>query len=146
MRRRVAIGSVVLLFFWACQPDKPDPNSTTPTALQRLTGGSSRTWRLQTLSRRGSSEPIPPCRADDRWTFRSDNTASLQNPTPCIPNDPDDPPALSGQWRFSNGERFLVVEGQGFFMSREIIQLTDNILVWEYTGDGGDLIQETWVP
>lgn len=131
---------------WGCQPDKPDPDSTTPTAEARLTGGSSRTWRLQTLTRRGSSVPLPSCRSDDRWTFRTDRSASLQNPSPCSSGDPDEPTTLSAQWRFSNGDRFLIVEGQGFFMSRAIIQLTDNLLVWEYTGEGGDLFQETWVP
>ncbi|MCS7152664.1 MAG: lipocalin family protein [Bacteroidia bacterium] len=143
MRRAIPLG--VLLLFWACQPERPAPSNPSSVE-QRLTGGSSRTWRLQTLSRRGASEPIPPCRTDDRWTFRSDKTAALQNPTACQANDPDDPPSLSASWRLSNGDRFIVVEGQGFFMTREIIQLTDNILVWEYTGDGGDLIQETWVP
>ncbi|MCS6895931.1 MAG: lipocalin family protein [Bacteroidia bacterium] len=141
------IGGVsVLIFFWACQPDNPDPSGSSSTMTQRLTGGSSRTWRLQTLSFRGSSQPIPPCRADDRWTFSSDGNASLQNPNPCEQNSPEDPPSLSARWRFSNGERFIVVEGQSFFMNREIIQLTDNQLVWEYSGDGGDLVQETWVP
>ncbi|MEN3041429.1 MAG: lipocalin family protein [Bacteroidia bacterium] len=139
-------GVVTLFAIWACQPDRPDPDSASPTMTQRLTGGGSRTWRLQTLAIRGSSQPIPSCRADDRWTFSSSGAASFQNPTLCTPNSPDDPPSLSAQWRFTNGERFIVVEGQSFFMNREIIQLTDNQLVWEYSGDDGNLIQETWVP
>ncbi|MCX7607342.1 MAG: lipocalin family protein, partial [Bacteroidia bacterium] len=125
--------------------DKPQPS--TPDAAARLTGGSSRTWRLQTLSVRGSSQPIPACRADDRWTFRSDGSVSLQNTTPCDVSDPDDPtPGASARWRFTNGDRFLIIEGQGFFLNREVIQLTENVLVWEYTGAGGELFQETWVP
>lgn len=143
--RALSGGLAVIVLFSACQPDKPQPDNTS-TVEQYLTGGGSRTWRLQTLTRRGASEPIPPCRADDRWTFRTDKSASLQNPTACDVNDPLDLPTLSAQWRLSNGDRFLIVEGQGFFMSRELIQITDNILVWEYTGEGGDLIQETWVP
>ncbi|MCX8112406.1 MAG: lipocalin family protein [Bacteroidia bacterium] len=140
------LGLALLVMLWGCQPDKPAPNTSSPAAEELLTGGGSRTWRLQALTRAGSSQPIPPCRADDRWTFRSDKGASLQNPTLCSSNDPNDPPSLNAQWSFSNGNRFLIVEGQGFFMTREIIQLSDNLLVWEYTGEGGELIQETWVP
>jgi len=38
------------------------------------------------------------------------------------------------------------MEGNSLFLTREIIQLSDNLLVWEYTGEGGKLVQETWVP
>lgn len=138
----LAAAGLILI---GCQPDEPQP--TAPTAAARLTGGSSRTWRLQTLSVGGSSQPIPPCRADDRWTFRSDGAATLQNPTACDANDPDDPsPSISARWRLTNGDRFLIIEGPNLFLSREIIQLSDNILVWEYTGPSGNLTQETWVP
>ncbi|MCS7297380.1 MAG: lipocalin family protein [Bacteroidia bacterium] len=143
MWRRVVLS---VIFFWACEPDKPAGSSVSPTVSERLSGGGERVWRLQTISIRGSSQAVPPCRSDDRWTFRSDQTASLQNPSACIPGDPDDPPAVSGRWRLSNADRFLIVEGSGFYMSREIIQLTDRQLVWEYTGSEGELIQESWVP
>ncbi|MCS7188760.1 MAG: lipocalin family protein [Bacteroidia bacterium] len=139
------IGLGLIFIFTGCQPDTPPPSN--PPGASRLTGQSSRTWRLQTLSIRGSSEPIPPCRADDRWTFYVDGRAVLQNPTPCTANDPDDPsPNATGQWRFTNNERSLIIEGQNIFFNRVIIQLTDNTLVWEYTGEGGALVQETWVP
>lgn len=145
--RRKARGALLLLtlFIEACQPDKPAPAS--PTTATLLTGGNSRTWRLQTLSERGNSQPIPPCRADDRWTFRSDGSGTFQNPTACDANDPNDPtPSASIQWRLTNSDRFLVIQNQTLFLNREIIQLSDNILVWEYTGSSGALVQETWVP
>lgn len=144
MYRLAALIGLGFLVSTGCQPDKEAP--TSPSTAQRLTGGGSRTWRLQTLSVRGSSQPIPPCRADDRWTFRSDGTGTLQNPTPCEPGDPADPsPSLAIRWRLTNNDRFLVIEGNNYFANNEIIQLSDNILVWEYTGAEG-LIQETWVP
>ncbi len=147
MRRQLAVA-VGLAFFLGvgCQPDKPQPTSS-PNAAALLTGGSSRTWRMQARSVGGSSTAIEPCRADDRWTFRSDQTATWQNPTPCQSNDPNDPsPSVSVGWRLTNGDRFLVMEGNSLFLTREIIQLSDNLLVWEYTGEGGKLVQETWVP
>lgn len=144
MYRLIGLIGAVLFLSTGCQPDKEE--TPAPNIAQRLTGGSSRTWRLQTLSVRGSSQPIPPCRADDRWTFRSDGTGSLQNLTPCDPNDPSDPsPSLTIRWRLTNSDRFLVIEGNNFFASNELIQVSDNILVWEYTGAEG-LTQETWVP
>jgi len=143
--RSLASLLLLALLIEACQPDQPTPTSPNTAAL--LTGGSSRTWRLQTLSEGGNSQPIPPCRADDRWTFRSDGSGTFQNPTACTTNDPNDPtPSASIQWRLTNSDRFLVIQNQTLFLNREIIQLSDNILVWEYTGSGGALVQETWVP
>lgn len=147
MRRQV--GTAVGFWFFlgvACQPDKPQP-ANSPDTVALLTGGSSRTWRMQTRSVGGTGTAIEPCRADDRWTFRSDQTATWQNSTPCQSNDPNDPsPSVSARWRLTNSNRFLVIEGASLFLTREIIQLSDNLLVWEYTGEGGKLVQETWVP
>ncbi len=144
MRSLIGLLGLGALVWTGCQPDKKD--TPTPDSTQLLTGGSSRTWRLQTLSVRGSSQAIPPCRADDRWTFRSDGTGTFQNSTPCDPNDPNDPsPSVSIRWRFTNNNRYLAIEGTNYFATYEVIQLSDNILVWEYTGSDG-LVQETWIP
>jgi hypothetical protein len=142
MVRMSAVMGIVL-FLSACQPDKPETPSS-PTALQKLTIGSSRTWRLQALAIAGTTEPIPPCLSDDRWTFRSDGTTTLQNPNPCLSGEPS--PTVSGSFRFTNNDRFLVLTLNGLTETRELIQLSDNLLVWSYMGDDGRLHEETWIP
>ncbi len=134
---------VTLLLFWGCQPDKPEPASST-TSLELLTGGSSRTWRLQTLAIAGNTQPLPPCRTDDRWTFRSNQSLSFQNPTTCTNSEPT--PSDSGTFRFTNNNRFLSLYLTNSVETREIIQLSNNLLVWTYTDDEGKVCEETWVP
>lgn len=133
----------IALGFWACQPDKPQPSAPDPTTT--LTGGSSRTWRLQTLAIAGTSQPITPCQSDDRWTFRKDASLTFQNPTPC--NSGELSPSANGTYRFTNNNRFLVITLPNDLTElREIIQLSDNLLVWTYTGPDGNVWEETWIP
>jgi len=134
---------IVLLLFWGCQPDKPEPNSST-NSLQLLTGGSSRTWRLQALAIAGTTQPLPPCRTDDRWTFRSNQSLLFQNPTPCLSSEPT--PSDTGTFRFTNNNRFLSLSLTSSVETREIIQLSENLLVWTYINDEGKVCEETWVP
>ncbi|MGQ9864220.1 MAG: lipocalin family protein [Bacteroidia bacterium] len=132
-----------LLFLWRC---KPDDKGTPPVDafVSSLTGSGSKTWRMQNLAVSGSSQPLPNCRQDDRWVFRSDNTCSYQNATMCGSGDT---PPFSGSWRAANSNRYIIVEASGgVTYSHEVIQLSENLLVWEYVGSGGELIQETWVP
>ncbi len=132
-----------LLLLWSCQPDKPEPTST-QDALQLLTASSSRTWRLQTLAIAGTTQPIPACRSDDRWTFRNDYALTFQNPTTCTSDEPA--PITNGSFRLTNGNRFLTLSLGPTTEVREIIQLSNNLLVWSYIGDEGKTIEETWIP
>lgn len=134
---------LALLLFWGCQPDKPEPTASTDL-LQLLTGGSSRTWRLQTLLIAGNTQPLPACRTDDRWTFRANQSFTFQNPTPCQNDEPT--PSDTGTFRFTNNNRFLYLSLSTFAETREIIQLTNNLLVWTYINDEGKVCEETWVP
>ncbi|MCS7162910.1 MAG: lipocalin family protein [Bacteroidia bacterium] len=146
---RLTVGIGVSMLALACQPEKPNSSSSADLEA-KLTSGSARTWRLQSRLVGGRSEPIQTsCRADDRWTFRQDGTTTLQNPSPCDAEDPTDPsPTYSGKWRLINQGQFLEVrDNDGTFrLGRQIVQLTDNILTWEYTGERGALVQESWVP
>jgi hypothetical protein len=134
---------ILSLLLWSCQPDKPQPNPSSDP-LQLLTGGSARTWRLQTLAIAGTTQPLPPCRSDDRWTFRSDQSLSFQNPTTCLPNEPS--PSATGTFRFTNNNRFLTLSLGSTTETREIIQLSENLLVWTYINDEGKTTEETWIP
>jgi hypothetical protein len=134
---------ILSLLLWSCQPDKPQPNPSSDP-LQLLTGGSARTWRLQTLAIAGTTQPLPPCRSDDRWTFRSDQSLSFQNPTPSLPHEPS--PSATGTFRFTNNNRSLTLSLSSTTETREIIQLSENLLVWTYINDEGKTTEETWIP
>ena len=134
---------ILSLLLWSCQPDKPQPNPSSDP-LQLLTGGSARTWRLQTLAIAGTTQPLPPCRSDDRWTFRSDQSLSFQNPTTCTTDEPT--PTTNGSFRFTNDNRFLTLSLGSTTETREIIQLSENLLVWTYINDEGKTTEETWIP
>lgn len=140
---RVLALTIWLLFLWQCKPDKEDKNP--PDAfVSSLTGSGSKTWRMQNLAIAGVSQPLPNCRQDDRWTFKSDNTCTYQNSVPC---GAEDKSSFSGSWRGTNSNRFIVVEaGGGLTYSYEVIQLSENLLVWEYVNGEGKLVQESWVP
>jgi hypothetical protein len=140
---RTAALALLTLLLWSCQPDKPEP-APAQDALQRLTGGSSRTWRLQTLAIAGTTEPLPACRSDDRWTFRSDFSLTFQNPTTCTPDEPT--PTTNGSFRLTNDNRFLTLSLGPTTEVREIIQLSNNLLVWSYINDEGKTTEETWIP
>ncbi len=140
--RGVLLG-VIALGVYSCQPDQPQPSG--PDALQQLSGGSSRTWRLQTLAIAGSSQPIPSCRSDDRWTFRSDGSLTLQNPTTCSSDEFS--PTATGTFRFTNNDRFLVLTLPNDYTEvREITQLSNNLMTWTYAGPDGNTWEETWIP
>ncbi len=140
---RTAALALLTFLLWSCQPDKPEPAPTQDT-LQRLTGGSSRTWRLQTLAIAGTTEPLPACRSDDRWTFRSDFSLTFQNPTTCTTDEPT--PTTNGSFRLTNDNRFLTLSLGPTTEVREIIQLSNNLLVWSYINDEGKTTEETWIP
>jgi hypothetical protein len=140
---RTAALALLTFLLWSCQPDKPEPPPA-QDALQRLTGGSSRTWRLQTLAIAGTTEPLPSCRSDDRWTFRSDFSLTFQNPTTCTTDEPT--PTTNGSFRLTNDNRFLTLSLGPTTEVREIIQLSNNLLVWSYINDEGKTTEETWIP
>jgi len=140
---RTASRALLTLLLWSCQPDNPQPTPT-QDAHQLLTGGSSRTWRLQTLAIAGTTQPLPACRSDDRWTFRIDSSLTFQNPTTCTSDEPA--PTTNGSFRLTNSNRFLTLVLDSTLEVREIIQLSNNLLVWSYINDEGKTTEETWIP
>jgi outer membrane biosynthesis protein TonB len=82
---------ILSLLFWSCQPDKPQPNPSS-NPLQLLTGGSARTWRLQTLAIAGTTQPLPPAAPTTDGPSAPTSPYPSKTPPPASPTNPPPPP------------------------------------------------------
>jgi hypothetical protein len=120
-------------------------NVAVPTNKQALTANNTRTWRLVRKTLDGTAQFIPACLADDRLTFRLNETYSYNyGSSQCNADDPTD---YTGDWRFNKAQDSLTFKAiiNGRFTERKVKigKLTAQELHLQYPS-AASLMEETY--
>lgn len=130
-----------LLLLVSCGKD----NISAPTNKQALTANNTRTWRLARKTLDGTAQFIPACLADDRLTFRLNETYSYDyGSSQCNADEPAD---YTGDWRFNKAQDSLTFKAMinGRFTERKVKigKLTARELRLQYPS-ATSLVEETY--
>ena len=119
------------LFFAACKKD-----SDSKSASDIITGGSTKSWKIQSRKIDNVASTIDSCDADDVMTFtKSGNTFASDPGTKTCGDIP-----ISGTWALSNDDKTVTVSGVvlgmfPFTQTLQIKELSDTKAVVTYTND-----------
>lgn len=113
-----------------CKDDDPSP-------AEILTAGTC--WKMTLLEGFDTANnlwvavPIEDCDADNCFTFKTDQTFSVEEGAAKC--DPDDPQESEGAWSLSNDGKKLSLTDSGTTDTGDIVELTEGKLVYEVTFD-----------
>lgn len=114
----------------ACKEDEPSP-------AEILTAGVC--WKMtllegyDTANKLWVAVPIEDCDADNCFTFRADQTFTVEEGTAKC--DPGDPQESEGAWSISDDGKKISLSDDGNTETGTIVELTEGKLVYELTFD-----------
>ncbi len=133
--------SLLLPLLLSCGKD----NVSIPTNKQALTADNARTWRLVRKTLDGTAQFIPSCLADDRLTFRLNETYLYHYGFDRC--NTDEPADYTGDWRFNKAQDSLTFQAiiNGRFTERKVKigKLTAQELHLQYSS-AASLVEETY--
>ena len=117
-------------FFFACSKD-----DESKSAADLLTGGGSKSWRVESLTFNGTPETRDSCEADDFTTFNKSGNTFTDNPGSITCGDSPS----SGTWALSNSDKVITMTQKGDATTLDINELTENkmILKTSFTDSSG---------
>lgn len=118
MRLVLLLLSTTIIF--ACSKDEESKSAT-----DLLTGGSAKSWRIQSRTFNGTLDPIDSCEADDFLTFNKSGNTFTDNPG----NITCGASVSSGTWALSNNNKVLTMTEGGNSNAIDINELSEHKLV-----------------
>jgi hypothetical protein len=113
----------------ACKKDDTNSSSSPKSATDFLTGGSSKSWEVESISFNGTPQTRDSCEVDDFTTFNKTGNTYTDNPGNITCGDS----STSGTWALSNSDKVLTMTAKGSSTALDINELTDNKLVLKQT-------------
>lgn len=104
----------------SCSKDEESKSAT-----DLLTGGSSKSWRVESRTFNGTLDPIDSCEADDFLTFNKSGNTFTDNPG----NITCGASVSSGTWALSNNDKVLTMTEGGNSNAIDINELSEHKLV-----------------
>ncbi|MCE2787441.1 MAG: lipocalin family protein [Bacteroidota bacterium] len=104
----------------SCSKDEESKSAT-----DLLTGGSSKSWRVESLTINGDPIPSDSCDADDFTTFIKSGNTYTDNPGNITCGDS----ASSGTWALSNGDKVLTLNRNTESNVFDVNELSEHKLV-----------------
>jgi hypothetical protein len=115
------LGATLLI---SCSKDDESKSAT-----DLLTGGSSKSWKVESISFNGTPQTRDSCEADNFTTFNKSGNTYTDNPG----NIKCGESPTSGTWALSNSDKVLTMTANGSSNALDINELTDNKLVVKQT-------------